>query len=166
MLKVAKASITRGRAAEYSSDEDLSSYKVSYPLAGVKACHYDASLQRVGEYIQCSFFINSTITLIDSRDGVHFDKKWRVEETFDILDDEDGEGEGYIVHGNSIDLDELVIRVITSSLPIKNTRPNAKMPQASGAVEVMTEDEYIESTKAKDPYNPAFDALADLDLED
>lgn len=166
MLKVAKASIGRGRAAEYTSDEDISSYPVSYPLAGIKKCHYDASLQRVGEYIQCSLYINSLITLIDSRDGVHFDKKWRVEETFDILDDEDGEGEGYIVKGNSIDLDELVIRVIASSLPIKNVRPEAKMPKLTGSVEVMTEDEYIESTKAKDPYNPAFDALADLDLDD
>lgn len=164
MLKVAKASISKGREAVYESDESLSSYPVEYPISSIKSCHYEASLVRVGNYIQCSMFINAELELIDTYDGVKFTKKHKVEETFDILDDEDGEGEGYIVKGNSIDLDELVIRVITSSLPIKVVRPGKKETKVNGPVEFMTEETFIETQKEENPYNPAFDALADLDL--
>ena len=73
-------------------------------------------------------------------------------------DEEDDEGEGYIVPGNSVDLDEIALRIIVSSLPIKVVRPGpAKKVSGKGFRLLSEEEETVE-------YNPAFDKLKDLEL--
>lgn len=158
MTKVAKSAITAGRSLDYAVDTSFHGYELSYPLLGIESCHYEASLTKVGGRNHADYVIDVTMRLEDSRDAVAFLSDKHIEESADILDEEDDEGEGYIVPGNSVDLDEIALRIIVSSLPIKVVRPEpAKKVSGKGFRLLSEEEETVE-------YNPAFDKLKDLEL--
>jgi hypothetical protein len=53
-----------------------------------------------------------------------------------FLDEEDTAGEGFVVSGNEIDLEELALRILSSSLPIRSfamkALPSPKVGKAIG----------------------------------
>lgn len=166
MLKVNKSNIMKGRVLSFESDSTFPGYELTYPILGIKECHYEADLEKIGEYKNVTFSIKATLTLSDSRDGVAFDKIVKVNESVDILDVEDDTGEGFVISGNYVDLDDLCIRVLHASLPIRVTRPDAKVSGSGKNYVVMTEDEYNAQLEKENEYNPAFDALKDLELDE
>ena len=166
MLKVNKSNITKGRVLSFESDSTFPGYELSYPMLGIKSCHYEAELEQVGDYKHVYMNIKATLTLSDSRDGVPFDKNVTVSDDVDILDAEDDTGEGFVIPGNSIDLDDLCIRILHASLPIKVTRPGSKVSASGKNFEAMSEDDFNAQKMDRNEYNPAFDALKDLKLDD
>lgn len=166
MLKVNKSNIMKGRVLSYESDSTFPGYELTYPILAIKECHYEAELEKIGEYKNVTFRIKALMTLSDSRDGVAFDRKVNVNESVDILDVEDDTGEGFVITGNYVDLDDLCIRVLHASLPIRVTRPDAKVFASGKNYVAMTEDEFNAQAEKESEYNPAFDALKDLELDE
>lgn len=142
MLKVAKSSITKGRRQSFTQNTTFEGYSLTYPVKGIKRCHYAATAEKIGDYPHIAFVIDALITVLDSRDNVPFDKTVSLNEDIDVLDLEDQAGEGFIVEGSSIDLDELALKIITSSLPIKLIREDKdSLPQNGKGYRVLTEEE-------------------------
>ena len=159
MTKVAKSAISAGHSLDYAVDTDFHGYELSYPILGVEGCHYEASLSKFGGRNHADYVIDVTLRLEDSRDAVPFISHRHIDESADLLDEEDEEGEGYIVPGNSVDLDDIALRIIVSSLPIKVVRPEpAKKLSGKGYRLLSDEDQTVD-------YNPAFDKLKDFDLQ-
>ncbi len=166
MLKVNKSNIMKGRVLSFESDSTFPGYGLSYPMLAIKSCHYEAELEQVGDYKHVYMNIKAILSLSDSRDGVAFDKKVAISDDVDILDVEDDTGEGFVIPGNFIDLDDLCIRILHASLPIKVTRPGSKVSASGKNFEAMTEDEFNSQKIDRNEYNPAFDALKDLELDE
>lgn len=163
MNKLSKASILKGRDLHFVQDTLFEGYPMAYPLLGVKKCHYTVRVSKVGDYSHADFTISATLRVEDSRDAVAFDKKVNVKESIDILDVEDEEGEGYLVEGGDIDLDDLALKILHSSLPIRLVRPESALPKNGQGYRVLSEEEK-EKEKAE-AGNPAFASLADYPVK-
>jgi uncharacterized metal-binding protein YceD (DUF177 family) len=164
MNKLAKASIIKGRSLSFSSSPSFEGYPLSYPIHKVEKCHYDVTILKTGDYAEATFHITAKLLVEDSRDAALFHKSLEIKESADILDEEDNAGEGLIVNGSEIDLDELALRLIVSSLPIKLTRDESPLPKSGKGFRVLSEDEY--QKEKQEQGNPAFDSLKDFKVND
>lgn len=152
MTKVSKSAILKGRSLAYEADV-ADPKNLPYPILALKECHYVCQVSKLADYNHGSYQIEALLTLEDSRDAVPFDKKISLNEEVDFLDKEDDTGEGFICEGNSIDLDDIALRIIVASLPIRVCRPGKAKDLG-----VKKEDE------EKDSKPSPFDKLKDLDL--
>lgn len=164
MTKVAKNALVKGRTLSYSVNPDFAGYELRYPLKAIKECHYEAEATRLDEYPHLYYHIHAILSLEDSRDAVIFDKEVELEDEVDIMDKEDDTGEGYILPGSSIDLDLVCLSILSSSLPIRVTRPESVLPSSGKGYQVLSEEEYEQKAKEKDKASP-FDVLKDYDVE-
>jgi hypothetical protein len=161
MNALPRGSIVKGRSLVYENETTFKGYELRYPVQEVKSCHYVATVSKVGDYAHASFKIKADLVLMDSLDGTLFPEKINLEEDCDLLEEMDEEGEGYLAPGSTIDLDDVALRIIISSFPIKVQRPNSKLPKSGKGYRVLSEEE---AAKEKDEStNPAFDKLKDFD---
>jgi len=153
MNKLAKSSIIKGRSLVFSQDTTWKGYPLSYPVLAAEKGHYDVKITRLGDYVVASYAIKASLQVADSRDNVPFAKEFSVKEDVDILEEEDTAGEGFLVSGNEIDLEELALRVLVSSLPIRLLRSSkAPLPKSGKGYRVLSEDDYAkEKESAGDP---------------
>ena len=145
-------------------DEDLhfeaSHFASSYPILGVKKLHLQAEFSRDNAVVHAVMKISGRIILEDSYTAKPFEKNVKVEEETDILEEENGEDDGFIIPGKFIDVEELSLAIIRFSLPIKVLAPGSKLPKSGTNYSVRGEDE------AEEDHSSPFDALLDLDLPD
>jgi hypothetical protein len=142
---------------------DKSFFKDSYPISDIKKCHLEGQLNRTGDIVTAHLHIEAVATLLDSYTNKPFDQKVIVDEAADLLLEENDQGEGYIVPGGQIDLSEIALRMIRSSLPIKILKPGSRLPKSGEGYSVLSEEEVLK--QKHESYNPAFDALKDLDIK-
>ena len=145
-------------------DEDLhfeaSHFASSYPILGVKKLHLQAEFSRDNAVVHAFMKISGRIILEDSYTAKPFEKNVKVEEETDILEEENGEDDGFIIPGKFIDVEELSLAIIRFSLPIKVLAPGSKLPKSGTNYSVRGEDE------AEEELSSPFDALLGLDLPD
>jgi uncharacterized metal-binding protein YceD (DUF177 family) len=145
-------------------DEDLhfeaSHFASSYPILGVKKLHLQAEFSRDNAVVHAVMKISGRIILEDSYTAKPFEKNVKVEEETDILEEENGEDDGFIIPGKFIDVEELSLAIIRFSLPIKVLAPGSKLPKSGTNYSVRGEDE------AEEEHSSPFDALFGLDLPD
>lgn len=159
---IARSQIIPNRPSLIDEDETFvaSLFADSYPIASIKKCHLQGQLSRNGDIVIANLHIEAVVSLLDSYTNEPFDQKVIVDEDADLLLEEGGEGEGYIVPGNQIDLSEMAVRMIRSSLPIKILKPGSHLPKSGEGYSVLSEEEV--SRGKTESYNPAFDALKNL----
>jgi uncharacterized metal-binding protein YceD (DUF177 family) len=162
---IKRSSILPNQPTLLDEDEAFSSsyFEDSYPIKDILSCHLKGQIAKTKTYLVADLSIEAKVVLLDSYTNEPFTQKVKLEETVDLLEQEDEEGEGYIVEGNEIDLSELCLKMIRTSLPIKVLKPGSKLPKSGQGFRVLSEEE-VQKEKA-DSYNPAFDALKDYDPE-
>lgn len=123
MVKVLKSALSSGHPSLYSFDTAFEKYPLHYPLRKVLSGHVDAKAYRekTGIYVDLSF--QGKLEVEDTSDASLFELPISFDEKMvAIMDEEDGEGEGYIFEGNSFDIEELALLLIESHLPIRLTK--------------------------------------------
>lgn len=163
MNSVPRGSIVKGRSLVFENKTTFDGYPLSYPISEVKSCHYSATVSKIGDYAHAKFAIVADLVLIDAVDGSCFPQKVRLEEDCDLLEQMDEEGEGYLATGSNIDLDDIALRILISSFPIKVTRPGSKLPKGGKGYRVLSEE--TKEKELSDATNPAFDKLKDFDSD-
>ncbi|MCI2111394.1 MAG: DUF177 domain-containing protein [Bacilli bacterium] len=162
MNGVPRGAIVKGRVLSYANRTVFEGYDLPYPIRAVRSCSYFAELSKVGDYDHARFSIKADLTLIDAVDGALFEKKVDLREDCDIMKEMNEDGEGYLVSGSLIDLDDLALRIIISSLPIKATRPGSVLPRGGEGYRILSEEE--KAAEKRGSRNPAFDKLKDFDV--
>jgi len=157
MNKLSKASIVPHRELSFHNETTFAGYDLPYPILAVRKCAYDVKVNKLGDYSEADYTIKATLRVEDSRDATPFDKKIAFEEKADLLNEEDTAGEGFIVTGGDVDLDELALRLILSSLPIRLTRDEAGLPKSGKGFRVLSEEEKKKEDEEKP--NPVFNGL-------
>lgn len=123
MVKVLKSALSTGRDASYSFDTVFENYPLHYPLRKVLKAHVDAKAYREKTGIYVDLSLQGELQVEDTSDATLFELPISFEEKMiAIMDEEDGEAEGYIFEGNSFDLEELALLALESHLPIRVTR--------------------------------------------
>ncbi|MCI1245588.1 MAG: hypothetical protein LKG11_06570 [Bacilli bacterium] len=162
MNGVPRGAIVKGRVLSYANRTAFEGYDLPYPIHAVRSCSYLAKVSKVGGYDHARFSIKADLTLIDAVDGALFEKKVDLREDCDLMKEMNGSGEGCLVSGSLIDLDDLALRIIVSSLPIKATRPGSALPRGGDGYRVLSEEE--KAAEKKESRNPAFDKIKDFDV--
>ncbi|OPZ34330.1 MAG: hypothetical protein BWY98_01110 [Tenericutes bacterium ADurb.BinA155] len=162
---IKRSSILPNQPTLLNEDESFTPdyFKDSYPIKDILSCHLEGEIAKSKTYLQADLTITAKVVLLDSYTNEPFRQKITLQEKVDLLEKEDEEGEGYIIEGNEIDLSELCLKMIRSSLPIKVLKPGSKLPKSGEGFRVLSEEE-IAKEKSEN-YNPAFDALKDYDPE-
>lgn len=138
-------------------------FPLSSPIRDIKDCRIEGNLYLDGGIIRCSLAAEANLLLEDSYTAKTFWEKKEIEEDFDILEDEDGEGEGFIVPGPAIDLNELIIALYRFSLPSKILSPGSRLQKGGDGYSVLSEEE-AKKQAAQSSVSP-FDCIKDSDLE-
>lgn len=126
MNKVNKSAVVKGRELVFSSDTNFASYEKRYPLNDVLSSEYTAKVSRQDGFILIFFDIKAKLQVFDTRDNALFNYDLKTKEDVEIVEDEDRIEEGLYIAGPSIDLDELALGIIHSSLPLRLVRNNKK----------------------------------------
>ncbi len=147
MNKINKSAITKGREKTISSDTTFLSYQKRYPLDDVLSSFYEAKISRQDGFILIIFKIKANLRVFDTRDNVTFPYSLKVKEDVEIVENEDEFEKGIYIHGPSIDLDELALGTIQSSLPLRLVRNGKKEIKAIKGVNVI-EDTDLEDERS------------------
>ena len=144
-------------------DDDLDfskfDFKSSYPILGVASCHIYLVLSKdKNGIIKSDISIDGTFILEDSYTAKPFKKKIKLNDSFNILEKEDGVEEGFIIEEKEINVLELVLAIVKFNLPVKVLSPHSKLPKGGDGYTVYSSDDDV-----KDDSSP-FDVLKDLDL--
>ncbi len=149
----------------FSGEIDLSEFlkrKDYRPLLGVRHCEVDAAVYLGDDdHLYCDYDIDSTLILEDSRTLEPFDFDQELRDSVEILPSPLEEGEGYIFEGPTFELEELILAILKSSLPIAPKKEGSKLPPSTEDYEVYVEGEekadddfvYSEEPKEEDERN-------------
>ncbi len=145
MNKINKSAILKGRELSFFNDTKFESYPILYPISEVENCSYKVKASKQDGFILLLFAIDAKLTVYDSRDNVKFPYRAKFSESVEIFEDENDFESGYYLPGPSVDLDEVALGLIHSSLPIRLVRKeDAKMPKSIDNVNFKSENEIAE----------------------
>lgn len=150
MTKINKSALTSAYPKEYVVDASYDPSTLGYPLKEVKSLHYEAKLSKYEDKPLVEIHIKGKLVVLDSRDNIPFVYPVNIHEETLVLDDEDGESEGYIIAGSSFDLDALALEIVKSSLPIRLIRKEeSTIKNECGGVRIVSEEEKIHESQTQ-----------------
>lgn len=145
MNKINKSAIVKGREQNLSNETTFEEYPKRYPLDKVLSCHYKVNVSRQDGFLLLIYDIQAKLRVHDTRDNVLFDYPLKHHEEIEVMDQEDEMEEGIYIPGPSIDLDELALGILQSSLPLRLVRKeNVSLPKGISGVRFLEEDELQE----------------------
>ena len=161
-MKIYRSAIPTGRPLELDEDVDFSGYDFAkdYPLLGIENAHIQGLVERNGDILTVNATVSGTLILADSRDLKPFGLDVCEKDVFDLLSEMDEENEGYLFHGNGIELSEVVYAYLRSFVPIQPLRKGSELPSSGDGYRVYSEGDEVE--RGPSP----FDVLADYDFDD
>lgn len=151
MTKVNKSAITSGRKQVFENTPTYNPSSYGYPIKEVLSLTYEAEVTKREKLPLVWMRIKGRLEVYDSRDNVPFEYPFSIDEETEILDEEDGESVGFIVPGNSFDLDELALELVKSSLPIRLVRKEkVSLKSDASGIKILSEEEKLkEESKPK-----------------
>lgn len=151
MTKVNKSALSSGRKQVYENTPTYDPSSYGYPIKNVVSLSYLAETTKRDEHPLVWMRIKGRLEVYDSRDNAVFEYPFSIEEETEILEEEDGESVGYIVPGNSFDLDELALELVKSFLPIRLVRKEkVTLKNDKLGIKIMSEEEKLkEESEAK-----------------
>ncbi len=162
MNKINKSAIIKGRELSFFNDTKFESYSILYPMSEVNSCSYKVKASRQDGFILLFFEIDAKLMVYDSRDNAIFPYRAKFDENVEIFEDENDFESGYYLPGPSVDLDEVALGLIHSSLPIRLVRKeDAKMPKSVNNINFKSENEISEERS-----NFSLDGLPDFPSKD
>lgn len=163
MNKLDFTSISKGHELSFESSPVFKKDLLKYPVLEIKSFHYTAKVRLIGSYPHADFDIEATLIVSDTRDGVPFEKSASCHEGCDLMDKEDELGEGYVFESGKVDMDELALTILISSLPIRLVREGSSLPRGGKGYRVLSEEEAKKSHK--EDLSSRFKALDDVKIE-
>ncbi len=145
MNKINKSAIIKGREQSFNNETIFENYALLYPIKEVKSCSYSVKASRQDGFILLLFKVDAQLVVFDSRDNVQFPYHAKFDESVEIFEDENDFESGYYLPGPSVDLDEVALGLIHSSLPLRLVRKgDPKMSKSVDQINFKSENEVKE----------------------
>ncbi len=157
-MKINRAILPIGKTISYHEDIDFSSYRGDqYHVRSISSCHMDLDVTNYDDLIVLSFNIKGEVMTTCAYTLEEIPYSYHVKEVVELSGDEEDE---FDMDGDILDIDEMLITLIVSNVPIKVVKKGAKLPSGGDGYRVLTEEE---ASKEKKP--SPFDVLDDLEVD-
>ena len=156
-MKLNRLTLPVGKEVVFHEDIDFSSYQGDpYHVRSIKSCHMDLSVLNYDELVVLSFQLKGEVMTTCAYTLEEIPYQYNIKESVELAGNEDDEFE---IINETIDIDEILITLIVSNIPMKVVKKGAKLPSNGEGYQVMSEEEANNKKKAS-----PFDALDDLEL--
>ena len=156
-MKLNRLTLPVGKEVVFHEDIDFSSYQGDpYHVRSIKSCHMDLSVLNYDELVIFSFQLKGEVMTTCAYTLEEIPYQYNIKESVELAGNEDDEFE---IINETIDIDEILITLIVSNVPMKVVKKGAKLPSNGEGYQVMSEEEANNKKKAS-----PFDALDDLEL--
>ena len=155
-MKLNRLTLPIGKEVVFHEDIDFSSYQGDpYHVRSIKSCHMDLSVLNYDELVVLSFQLKGEVMTTCAYTLEEIPYQYNIKESVELAGNEDDEFE---IINETIDIDEILITLIVSNIPMKVVKKGAKLPSNGEGYQVMSEE--ANNKKKASP----FDALDDLEL--
>ena len=156
-MKLNRLTLPVGKEVIFHEDIDFSAYQGDpYHVRSIKSCHMDLSVLNYDELVVLSFHLKGEVMTTCAYTLEEIPYQYNIKESVELAGNEDDEFE---IINETIDIDEILITLIVSNVPMKVVKKGAKLPSNGDGYQVMSEEEANSKKKAS-----PFDALDDLEL--
>ena len=156
-MKLNRLTLPVGKEVIFHEDIDFSSYKGDpYHVRSIKSCHMDLSVLNYDELVVLSFKIKGEVMTTCAYTLEEIPYQYDIKESVELAGNEDDEFE---MINETIDIDQILITLIVSNVPMKVIKKGAKLPSNGDGYRVLSEEDALKEKKAS-----PFDVLDDLDL--
>ena len=156
-MKLNRLTLPVGKEVTFHEDIDFSNYQGDpYHVRSIKSCHMDLSVLNYDELIVLSFSLKGEVMTTCAYTLEEIPYQYQIKETVELAGNEDDEFE---IINETIDIDQILITLIVSNVPMKVIKKGAKLPSNGEGYRVLSEEEALQEKKAS-----PFDALDDLEL--
>ena len=156
-MKLNRLTLPVGKEVTFHEDIDFSSYQGDpYHVRSIKSCHMDLSVLNYDELIVLSFSLKGEVMTTCAYTLEEIPYQYQIKETVELAGNEDDEFE---IINETIDIDQILITLIVSNIPMKVIKKGAKLPSNGEGYRVLSEEEALKEKKAS-----PFDALDNLEL--
>ena len=156
-MKLNRLTLPVGKEVIFHEDIDFSSYKGDpYHVRSIKSCHMDLSVLNYDELVVLSFKIKGEVMTTCAYTLEEIPYQYDIKESVELAGNEDDEFE---MINETIDIDQILITLIVSNVPMKVIKEGAKLPSNGDGYRVLSEEDALKEKKAS-----PFDVLDDLDL--
>ena len=160
-MKINRLLLPIGKTVDYNEDIDLSYFQGDqYHVRSITSCHMSLSVTNYDDLVTLFFRINGEVKTACAYTLEEIPYQYSISDVIELTGSEDDEFE---MKGDEIDINEILITLIVSNIPIKVTKPGASLPKDGDGYRFISEEQ-AEAEKAERP--SAFDVLDDWDFDD
>ena len=156
-MRLNRLTLPVGKEVNFHEDMDFSTYKGDpYHFRSIKSCHMDLSVINYDELIVLSFKLKGEVMTTCAYTLEEIPYNYNISETVELEGNEDDEFE---IINEQIDIDQIIVTLIVSNVPMKVIKKGAKLPSSGQGYRVLSEED-----AAKEKNSSPFDVLDDLEL--
>lgn len=158
-MKINRLLLPIGKVVKYNEDIDFSKYQGDpYHVKRINSCHLELNVTNYDELIILSFDVKGEVVTSCAYTLEEINYPYHIKEEIELSGSEEDEFE---MNGDIIDIDNILITLIVSSIPMKVIKKGAKLPESGDGYRVISEEEALKEKKPS-----CFDVLDDLEFED
>ena len=155
-MKINRLLLPDGKDVIFDEDIDFSSYPGDkYHIRKINECHVHLVAKQYDDLLILTFDIKGLVTSSCAYTLEDILYPINIHETIELSGDEDDE---FIFDSDIIDLDNVILTLIVSSVPMKLVKEGAKLPSSGDGYHFLSEEE-AKSEKKSSP----FDVLDDIE---
>lgn len=142
-MKIYRSAVTSARPLEVDEevsfrDKDFSPF---YPLLGIERCHLQGEITKEGKLLWMRAYVTADLKLVDARSNEAFYLPVTHEEYFPLLEDEEGDIEGYVFPNNLIEASDIAFALLRTLVPIKPLKEGSELPKGGDGYSFYLEDD-------------------------
>jgi len=162
-MKINRLTLPEGKAIEYNEDIDLSYFQGDkYHVRSIKSCHMELTVTNFADLITLFFRIKGEVMTTCAYTLEEIPYEYNISDVIELAGNEDDEFE---IKNEEIDIDEMLITLIVSNIPIKVTKPGATLPNSGDKYRFITEEQAEKEAAEADKPSP-FDVLDDYEFDE
>ena len=162
-MKINRLVLPEGKSIEYNEDIDLSYFQGDkYHVRSIKSCHMELTVTNYADLVTLFFRIKGEVMTTCAYTLEEIPYEYKISDVIELAGNEDDEFE---IKNEEIDIDEMLITLIVSNIPIKVTKPGAKLPTDGDKYRFITEEQ-AEKEAAEADKPSAFDILDDYEFDE
>lgn len=156
-MKINRLTLPIGKKVSFNEDISFPNYQGDpYHVRKINSCHMELDVINYDELVVLSFNIKGEVTTTCAYTLEEIPYNYQVKESIELAGNEDDE---FDIINEEIDIDEILITLIVSNVPMKVVKKGAKLPLSGDGYRVLSEEEAKKEKKAS-----PFDVLDDLEL--
>lgn len=162
-MKINRLTLPEGKAIEYNEDIDLSYFQGDkYHVRSIKSCHMELTVTNFADLITLFFRIKGEVMTTCAYTLEEIPYEYNISDVIELAGNEDDEFE---IKNEEINIDEMLITLIVSNVPIKVTKPGATLPNSGDNYRFITEEQAEQEAAEADKPSP-FDVLDDYEFDE